>query len=64
MKWYYISTNRWTVAVDVIDGRILKSPPITRRFVGQPIGNLIGWAHKFGYVTVGCFPDDKEGRDG
>jgi hypothetical protein len=42
--WWYISCQRFTVAVSVTDiGIIKKSAPITRKFIGQHLGKLIEW---------------------
>lgn len=45
---YWFSTPRMTVAVEVKDGIIINSPPITRKFVGQPVENLKRWLEKQG----------------
>jgi hypothetical protein len=54
---YWLSSNKMTVTVETelrtySPGHeleiIIESPPITRRFVGQPIRNLIDWMHKQG----------------
>lgn len=42
--WFWFSTTRMTVAVEVnADLVIVNSPPITRKFVGQPVVNLRNW---------------------
>jgi hypothetical protein len=45
--WFWFSTTRMTVTVRTNKaGIIVESPPITRKFLGQPIGNLRGWLKK------------------
>ena len=43
---YYLSSEKMTVCVTVEDGVIVKTPPIVRKFKGQPIDNLINWMRK------------------
>ena len=44
---YWLSTERMTVVVDAdARGVIVWAPPIVRRFVGQPLDNLIGWMRR------------------
>ena len=44
---YWLSTNKMTVMVETDDKEIIKdSPPIVRKFIGQPINNLINWLKK------------------
>lgn len=45
-EWWWLSTKRMTVAVEVRDGRIVTAPPIVRRFIGQPSKNLGAWMRK------------------
>lgn len=42
---YWLSTSRMTVAVTVDEssGLITVAAPIVRKFVGQPLTNLIRW---------------------
>lgn len=43
-RWVWLSTERMTVVVRVDDDGIIKvTPPIVRKFLGQPVDNLIGW---------------------
>lgn len=50
--WYWLTTERMTVAVRVIDTRVVEAPPIVRKFVGQPALNLIRWlAHQPGFAS-------------
>lgn len=41
--WYWLTTERMTVAVLVRDTVVVTAPPIVRKFVGQPALNLIRW---------------------
>jgi len=47
-KHIWLSSKKMTVLVDVQDGRITKTPPIVRKFRGQPPENLIRWMHRQG----------------
>lgn len=41
---YWLSTTKMTVTVETdATGIIRTSPPIVRRFVGQPLTNLVAW---------------------
>lgn len=42
-KFYWVSTNRMTGLVTVREGRVVLTPPILRKFLGQPFANLINW---------------------
>lgn len=44
--WWYLSTERMTVAVRLTDGIVVEAPPIVRRFLGQPSRNLGAWLRK------------------
>jgi len=48
VTWWYLTGKGMTVAVATTNGRIVKGPPIVRRFIGQPLGNLARW--------LGCEP--------
>ena len=44
---YWLSTNKMTCAVRVDERYIVVSaPPIARKFVGQPVKNIITWMQK------------------
>ncbi len=46
---WWISCRKFTVAVTVNDsGVITEAAPIVRKFLGQPLSNLLSWARKFG----------------
>lgn len=48
MRWW-ISCVKFTVEVETgQDRRIIKAAPICRKFVGQPLDNLLRWAARFG----------------
>jgi hypothetical protein len=40
---YWLSTERMTVGVEVVNGKIKTCPPIVQKFIGQPVENLISW---------------------
>lgn len=46
MTWWWLSTERMTVAVAESDGILLIAPPIVRRFIAQPSKNLGRWLRK------------------
>ena len=50
---YWISCAKFTVRV-ACDERdmIIEAAPIVRRFVGQPLANLLRWAAKFSGVRI------------
>ena len=43
-KSYYISTASWTACVETEDGKISTTPPLLKKFTGQPLANLVKWA--------------------
>lgn len=48
VEWW-LSSQRMTVRVDVDAGStIVRSAPIVRTFVGQPLRNLVGWMKRQG----------------
>ena len=47
-KVLWLSSRRMTIAVDVVNGIIVETPPVVGKFVGQPIWNLIRWMRKQG----------------
>jgi len=48
MAWYWLSTKKITVGIEVRDGIVVHGPPIVRRFVGQPASNLRRWLTRQG----------------
>lgn len=42
-RWYWLSSKSMTVGVTVKDGKITRAAPIVRRFIGQPLENLVRW---------------------
>jgi hypothetical protein len=48
MTCHWISTNMFTVLVHTNGTEIVRAAPLVRRFIGQPIGNLLNWAIPFG----------------
>ena len=55
-RCFWISNKVFTVGVECVNVeslRIWKSAPIVRRFVGQPLENLVRWSNKeFGKTEV------------
>lgn len=47
-EWWYASTPKMTVAVEVKDGIVVAGAPIIQRFVGQPAKSLGQWLRKQG----------------
>lgn len=46
---HYISCSKFTVRVYTNErGTIYQAAPIVKRFIGQPILNLLLWSKKFG----------------
>ena len=53
---YWLSSERMTISVEVEvsyengfdEEMVVWTPPIARKFIGQPLGNLIGWMTKQG----------------
>lgn len=45
---YWFSTPRMTIACGVNQGVVLWAAPVAHRFIGQPIGNLLGWLQRQG----------------
>lgn len=42
---YWVSCSRFSVQVNTDErGTIIWAAPIVRRFIGQPLGNLVRWA--------------------
>lgn len=59
---HWISTNYFTVLVRTNGAEIVRTAPLVRRFIGQPIGNLLNWAIPFGglrHVTWASTRKDK-----
>ncbi len=52
-KWW-ISCDKFTgqVCVDPETRLIGFAPPVWKRFIGQPIDNLVAWLDKFGVVDL------------
>jgi hypothetical protein len=46
MSKLWISTPKWTCLVIVEDRRIIETCPLLRKFIGQPLQNLLRWAGK------------------
>ena len=44
---YWLSSRKMTIAVRV-EVVIVEAPPIARKFIGQPLENLVGWMTRQG----------------
>ena len=42
----WLSTEKMTIQVTVVNGIVTQTPPIARKFRGQPIDNLRNWMKK------------------
>ena len=55
-RWFRVSNRIFTVGVECLNVdslRICNSAPYVRRFVGQPLNNLLKWSKKtFGETEV------------
>lgn len=52
MNFYYLSSNKMAVGILTNNQNIIvDSPPITRKFIGQPLSNLVRWLEKQGGLT-------------
>lgn len=57
MALCWVSCPKFTVGVTVdASSMITGGPPFVRRFVGQPLGNLLRWARRFGDVRHEYLP--------
>lgn len=56
MKCYWLSSKKMTVLVDVQDGRITEAAPVVRKFIGQPLQNLIRWMRRQGGLRIEELP--------
>jgi hypothetical protein len=57
IETYWISTNQFTIGVDVEDGIIKTIPPILKMFKGQPFSKLKEWLNykfnnRFNHVEI------------
>jgi hypothetical protein len=48
MATWWVSCNRFTIRVETRDGTIVEAAPICRKFIGQPLRNLLAWAGHIG----------------
>jgi len=44
IKKYYLSSKIFTIQVNTIYGNICWTAPIAKKFIGQPLENLIKWS--------------------
>ena len=53
MSWWYVSSDHMTCAVELDDNNVIvTTPPILRRFVGQPATSLGDWLRLAGRRTI------------
>lgn len=53
MNSYWVSCRDFTVRVDVDDaGVIRQAAPIVRKFIGQPLSNLLTWKRNTEWVRL------------
>lgn len=45
---HWISCARFTVEVETDGDKIVRAAPIVRKFLGQPLANLLEWAQSLG----------------
>lgn len=45
MAWW-LSSEKMTIEVTTQQGKIIEVAPIAKKFVGQPLPNLIAWMQK------------------
>ena len=54
---WWVSCNKFTIGVTTDDSAakvITDAAPIVKKFIGQPLDNLLRWAKKFGGLeTIG-----------
>ena len=49
MAWWWLSSRKMTVAVETDNGDVIRTtPPIVRKFQGQPLRNLTRWMQTHG----------------
>lgn len=51
LRKYWVSCPRFTIQVNTVNSRIVRAAPIVRKFIGQPLDNLIRWAGRSTQVT-------------
>ena len=53
MKAYWLTCQMCTVSVETDDNNVItKTPPIARKFIGQPLADLKRWMAKYGGFRV------------
>ena len=59
--WYMLGSAKLSAVVHVQDDKIDRIwSPIARKFLGQPVQNMIGWLDKQGELHVAPFNAPKE----
>jgi len=63
--FYWFSCEKFTVGVEVLNGKIHVTAPITGKFIGQPLQNLLNWMYPmkgFLYKKIGDVENDNTVR--
>jgi len=64
MRDWWLSSLRMTVGVTTDDDNVIvDAAPVVRKFVGQPLGNLIGWMSRQGGLQVEELVPSHDGKD-
>lgn len=56
---YWASTKQATGLILVENGKITRTPPIWKKFVGQPASNILNWLQK----QPGCIIQEVDGDE-
>jgi hypothetical protein len=62
MTHHWISTAYFTILVKTRGIEIVWAAPLARRFLGQPIGNLLNWSIPFGGLRHQSWPVERRER--
>jgi hypothetical protein len=59
---HWVSTRYFTVVVKTdAENKVVRAAPLVRRFIGQPIGNLLNWSIPFGGLRHQSWPVIRKG---
>jgi hypothetical protein len=62
MTSHWVSCQKFTVLVKTDDhAEIVFAAPLVRRFLRQPVGNLLNWAQQFGGLRHVTWPAGTKG---
>lgn len=51
-NWWWLSSTSMTLGVKTEGGVIVKAPPIIKKFIGQPLRNLVHWMKRQGGFKI------------